>query len=150
MEFTSPNVAIEVVSLLFYNSMRAAALVKQTVEATGVSEPTVYSVLNELQKGGFIEKNVRSRKNVTYTLTREGRKFLQKERFGAIDTMLSAIKSPERKREIMVELLVEDMLEQLPAEWRNDEMKATLRRNMMFELEDVRKRMLRFTSDMNQ
>ena len=149
MELTSPNVAIEVVSLLFYNEMRAAALVKQTIDATGVSEPTVYSVLTELQQRGFIEKNVRSKRNVTYTLTKEGRRFLQKERFSAIDTMLSSIKSPERRREILLELFMEDMLESLPAEWQGEDMKAALRKSMAFEIEDIKKRMLRFTSNLN-
>lgn len=149
MEFMNPNVAIEVVSLLYYTELRAAALVKQTIESTGVSEPTVYSVLAELQERGFIEKNVRSKRNVTYTLTKEGRKFLQKERFSAVDTMLSSIKSPERRREILVELLMEDMLESLPVEWQREEMKAALRRSMASEIDDVKKRMLRFTSNLN-
>ena len=149
MEFMNPNVAIEVVSLLYYNTLRAAALVKQTIDATGVSEPTVYSVLAELQERGFVEKNVRSSRNVTYTLTKEGRKFLQKERFSAVDTMLSSIKSPERRREILVELLMEDMLESLPVEWQKEEMKAALRKSMASEIDDVKKRMLRFTSDLN-
>ena len=149
MELTNPNVAIEVVSLLYYSEMRAASLVKQTIEATGVSEPTVYSVLTELQQRGFVDKNVRSKRNVTYTLTKEGRKLLQKERFSAIDTMLSSIKSPERRREILVELLMEDMLASLPVEWQKEEMREALRKNMAFELDDVKKRMLRITSNLN-
>jgi DNA-binding PadR family transcriptional regulator len=149
MEFMNPNVAIEVVSLLYYSTLRAAALVKQTIEATGVSEPTVYSVLTELQERGFIEKNVRSTRNVTYTLTKEGRKFLQTERFSAVDTMLSSIKSPERRREILVELLMEDMLDDLPAEWQGEDLKEALRKSMASEIDDVKKRMLRFTTNLN-
>jgi DNA-binding PadR family transcriptional regulator len=87
---------------------------------------------------------------VTYTLTKDGRRFLQKERFSAIDTMLSSIKSPERRREILLELFMEDMLESLPAEWQGEEMKAALRKSMAFEIEDIKKRMLRFTSNLNQ
>jgi hypothetical protein len=75
--------------------------------------------------------------------------FLQKERFSAVDTMLSSIKSPERRREILVELLMEDMLESLPQEWQKEEMKAALRRNMASEIDDVKKRMLRFTANLN-
>lgn len=146
MEFTNPSVAIEIVSILYYGSMRAATLVKRTMEATGVSEPTVYSVLNELQEGRFIDKNKRSSRNVTYGLTDEGRDFLLKERFSAVDTMLKCVRSSERKRELLVELLIEDMLKELPENMRNEEMRDALRRSTVFELEDVKKRLLRYTA----
>lgn len=149
MEFTNPSVAIEIVSILYYSSMRAANLVKRTMEATGVSEPTVYSVLNELRDGRFIEKKKRSKRNVIYSLTDDGRRFLMSERFSAVDTMLKCVKSTERKRELLVELLIDDMLKELPENMRNDEMREALRRSTVFELADVKKRLLRYTANVD-
>jgi DNA-binding PadR family transcriptional regulator len=147
MEFTNPSVAMEIVSILYYGAMRAATLVKKTMEATGVSEPTVYSVLTELQEQGFIEKTKRSKRNVTYNLTKPGRSFLMNERFSAVDAMLTCVKSPERRRELLVELLLDDMLAELPIEQQTEAMKEVLRHSMKFELEDVKKRMLRYTAN---
>jgi DNA-binding PadR family transcriptional regulator len=141
---------MEIVSILYYGSMRAATLVKRTMEATNVSEPTVYSVLNELQEIGFIEKNKRSKRNVTYVLTRPGRKFLMKERFQAVDAMLNCVKSTERRRELLIELLLDDMLAELPKEQQTEAMKEELRRSMKFEIEDVKKRLLRYTANIDR
>jgi DNA-binding PadR family transcriptional regulator len=149
MEFTNPSVAIEIISILYYGSMRAATLVKRTIEATEVSEPTVYSVLTELQERRFIAKNKRSKRNVTYSLTNDGRLFLKDERFSAVDAMMNCIKSPTRKRELLMELLLDDMMQELPERMRNDDMRETLRRSMSFELDDVKKRMLRYTANMD-
>lgn len=149
MEFTNPSVAIEIVSILYYGTMRAATLVKRTMGSTDVSEPTVYSVLNELQKSGFVEKNKRSSRNVTYSLTKEGRSFLEKERFSAMDAMLRSLKSTSRRRELLVEILLEDMMQELPEDMRNEETRNALRRSMRFELEDVKKRLLRYTTELD-
>jgi DNA-binding PadR family transcriptional regulator len=150
MELKNPSVAMEIVSILYYGTMRAATLVKKTMERTGVSEPTVYSVLNELMDKGFVEKNKKSKRNVTYSLTKPGRSFLMKERFSAVDAMLNCVKSPERRRELLMELLLDDMLAELPVEQQTEAMKESLRRSMKFELEDVKKRLLRYTANVER
>lgn len=144
-QFTNPEVAMEIIATLYYGAKRSASLVEQAVGATGVSEPTVYAVLTELSRLHFVEKEVRSKRNVAYALTTAGRRLLEKERFGVIDHMLTGVRGSKR-REVLVEMLLADMLEELPQERRTEEMRATLRRSMADEIDDVKKRMLRLSS----
>jgi predicted transcriptional regulator len=148
MEFINPEVAMEIVRILYYGSKRASNLVKSVIEATGVSEPTVYSVLTELAEKGVIQKNKRSKRNVTYNLTDEGRDILKKEHFLAIDSLLTSVKNPARRREILVELLLDDLLEDLPNEWKDPGRKDALRRSMKDEIDDVKRRLVRLTDAM--
>lgn len=146
VDFTNPGVAIEIVRNLYYGQKRANQLVQETMKATSVSEPTVYSVLTELQKNGIITKDIKSKRNVVYTLTKEGKNLLLKEHFQAIDAMLTNVKDPSRRREILIELLMEDMLEELPGEWYSDEARReALRKSVGDEIDSVKKRMHRMT-----
>jgi len=143
--FTNPDVAMDVIGRLYYGDRRAAPLVKDTVAATGVSEPTVYAVLAELQRAGMVLKTARSKRNVTYQLTQEGKELLQREHFGALDQLLSGAPA-SRRRELLLQLLLEDMLEELPAEWRQSDRQGVLRKATSEEIEDVKRRLLRLTN----
>ena len=141
----NPEVTIEIVTSLYYGPQRAARLVEMVQQNLEVSEPTVYGVLNDLAERGLVEKVVRSRRNVTYRLTPEGRKLIEREHFDAIGDIMALIKSSKRKRDLLIELLLEDIMEGLPEGWATDERKADLRRSMNDEVELLKRRMALMT-----
>lgn len=145
----NPEVTIEVVTNLYYGPQRAARLVEMVQDNLDVSEPTVYGVLQDLAERGFVEKVVRSRRNVIYKLTDKGRKLIQKEHFDAIDDILSLVRSDRRRRELLVELLIEDIMGGLPEEWGTDAQKAALRRSMDEEVDLLKRRMVLLTQAAN-
>jgi len=142
----NPEVAMELISALFYGPQRSSAIVHQVMDAAAVSEPTVYSALHELVMMKMVEKEERSRRRVLYKLTEEGRKLLEKEHFGVIEKMLSTVKNSSRRREILVELLMEDILLELPEGMREKAKKEMLRTQTAEEVEDLKKRLLRIAS----
>jgi DNA-binding PadR family transcriptional regulator len=142
----NPEVAMELISALFYGPKRSSRIVHQVMDATDVSEPTVYATLHELVLRKLIDKEERSRRKVIYRLTDEGRKILEKEHFVAIDKMLSGINNPARRREILVELLMQDLISDLPAEMRSAVKRDLLRSTAAGEVEDLRKRLARIAS----
>jgi len=142
----NPEVAMELVSALFYGPKRSARIVRQVMDSMSVSEPTVYSTLHELVARKIIEKQERSRRRVIYRLTEDGRRLMEKEHFEAIDRMLSNVRDPNRRREILIELLMQDLISELPAELRDGVKKEALRSTTAEEVEDMRKRLLRIAS----
>ena len=145
----NPEVTIEIVTSLYYGPQRASRLVDMVQQNLDVSEPTVYGVLHELADNGFVEKVVRSRRNVTYKLTQNGRDLIQREHFDAIGDILALIKSAKRKRELLIELLIEDITEGLPDDWDTDERRAVLRKSMDEEVDLLKRRMLMLTKAAN-
>ena len=137
---------MELISALFYGPKRSSRIVHQVMAATDVSEPTVYATLHELVLRKLIDKEERSRRKVIYRLTDEGRKILEKEHFVAIDKMLSGINNPARRREILVELLMQDLISDLPADMRSAVKRDLLRSTAAGEVEDLRKRLARIAS----
>ena len=144
----NPEVTIEVVTNLYYGPQRASRLVDMVQENLDVSEPTVYGVLQDLAERGFVEKVVRSRRNVTYKLTNKGRDLIQREHFDAIGDIMSLIKSAKRKRELLIELLIEDIMDGIPEDW-SDERKAALRRSMDEEVDLLKRRMVMLSDAVN-
>ena len=138
----NPEVTIEIVTSLYYGPQRASRLVGMVQQNLEVSEPTVYSVLQDLSERAFIEKVVRSRRNVTYRLTKKGRELIQREHFDAIGDIMSFIKSTKRKRELLIELLLEDIMEGLPEDWVTDERKDALRLSMAEEVALLKRRLI--------
>ncbi len=142
--FSNPDVAMDLIARLYYGDRRAAHLVKETVAATDVSEPTVYAVLAELQRTGMVHKAARSKRNVVYQLTPDGKELLEREHFTALEHLLSGA-PVARRRELLLQLLLEDMLDELPSEWRQTDRKGVLRKATKEEIEDVKRRLLRLT-----
>lgn len=138
----NPEVTVEIVSNLYYEPMRAQHLASKVSKAVHVSEPTVYSVLKDLAEAGLIEKYAWSRRNVAYTLTAKGRAIAEKEHLAAINDMLRLIDSESRRRELLVELLLEELLKDAPAEVRSSpEARAALRRTVLGEVVELKKRL---------
>jgi DNA-binding PadR family transcriptional regulator len=140
--FKNPEVTVEVVSNLYYEPMRAQHLVSKVSKSVGVSEPTVYAVLKELVEAKIIEKYAWSRRHVAYTLTEKGRAIAKQEHLSAVNDMLRLIDSESRRRELLVELLLDDLLKEAPAEVRaSPEARADLRRSIVGEVADLKKRL---------
>ncbi len=137
----NPEVTVELVTSLYYGPQRASKLVEIVKGNLKVSEPTVYAVLNDLVQRGLVEKDVRSRRNISYKLTPAGRELIEREHFDAIGDILTVIRSSKRKREILVELLLDDIMEGLPEDWNTGEAKAALRRSMDEEVESLKRRL---------
>jgi len=142
----NPEVAMELVSALFYGPKRSSSIVKQVMDNIHVSEPTVYSTLHELVARKLIEKQEKSRRRVIYNLTDEGRRLMEKEHFAAIDKMLASVKNSSRRREILIELLMQDLLSELPPQMRDGVKKEMLRTTAAGEVEDMKKRLIRIAS----
>ena len=145
----NPEVTIEIVTNLYYGPQRASRLVDMVKQTLEVSEPTVYSVLSDLADRGFVEKVVRSRRNVSYKLTDKGRELIQREHFDAIGDILTLIKSNKRKRELLIELLLEDIMEGLPDNWATEERKDALRRSMDEEVASLKRRLVMMSDATN-
>ena len=137
----NPEVTIEVVTSLYYGPQRASRLVEMVKQNLKVSEPTVYSVLQDLVERALVEKDVHSRRNISYRLTPAGRELIEREHFDAIGDILDVIRSSKRKREILVELLLDDLMDGLGPDWKTQEGKAALRRTMDEEVESLRRRL---------
>ena len=145
----NPEVTIEIVTNLYYGPQRASRLVDMVKQTLEVSEPTVYSVLSDLADRGFVEKVVRSRRNVSYKLTDKGRELIQREHFDAIGDILTLIKSNKRKRELLIELLLEDIMEGLPDNWATEERKDALLRSMDEEVASLKRRLVMMSDATN-
>ena len=144
----NPEVTIEVVTSLYYGPQRASRLVEMVQENLDVSEPTVYGVLQDLAERRFVEKVVRSRRIVSYKMTDKGRNLIQREHFDAIGDIMSLIKSAKRKRELLIELLIDDIMDGIPEDW-SDERKAALRRSMDDEVDLLKRRMVMLSDAAN-
>lgn len=140
--FKNPEVTVEIVSNLYYEPLRAQHLVSKVSKSVGVSEPTVYAVLKELTDAAIIEKYSWSRRHVAYTLTTKGRSIAEHEHLDAVNDMLRLIESESRRRELLVELLLDELLRDAPEEVRgSNEARAALRRSIVGEVTELKKRL---------
>ncbi|MGQ9582121.1 MAG: helix-turn-helix transcriptional regulator [Thermoplasmatota archaeon] len=137
---------MEVVTNLYYGPKRSSRIVSLVMERLRVSEPTVYATLQELVTRKILEKQERSRRRVIYRLTDEGRKLMDKEHFEIINNLLSNIKDPSRRRELLIELLLQDLIDELPEDKRASVRRDALRSTTAIEVEDMRKRLVRIAS----
>ncbi len=138
----NPEVTVEIVSYLYYGPLRAQHLVSRVARSVKVSEPTVYAVLKELTETGIIQKYAWSRRNVAYTLTDKGRAVAEREHLDAVHDMLRLIDSESRRRELLVELLLDELLREAPEELRSSSRaRAALRRSVAEEVDEMKKRL---------
>ena len=139
--FRNPEVTVEIVSNLYYEPQRAQHLVSKVARAVHVSEPTVYAVLKELKDAEIIEKYAWSRRHVAYTLTQKGREIAEKEHLSAVNDMLRLIDSESRRRELLVELLLDELMREAPDEVRTStRARAQMRRTVLDEVAEMKKR----------
>lgn len=127
MKYSHPREMAIVVNKLYNRTMMSKELVK---EIDTVSEATAHSILKKLEEDGFINKIEQSSRNVSYELADKGKRLVEGENIKARDTLVSIVRDIPAQKEIMVDVLVEEMLERLPAGWRNEEKRNILREHL--------------------
>ncbi len=138
----NPEVTVEIVSHLYYGPLRAQHLVSRVARSVNVSEPTVYAVLKELAAGDIVQKYAWSRRHVAYTLTDKGRTIVEREHLDAVHDLLRLIGSESRRRELLVELLLDELLREAPTDVRtSSRTRAALRRTVVDEVNEMKKRL---------
>jgi DNA-binding PadR family transcriptional regulator len=144
MRYTHPREMATVVTKLYSGPMRSKELVKG-IET--VSEATAHSILKKLVEDGFINKIEQSRRNVSYELADKGRSLVEEENIKARDTLVSIVRDLPAQKEIMVDVLLEEMLERLPAGWRKEEKRNILRGHLKKRIEEVEEDMCKFVTE---
>ncbi|MEM3342357.1 MAG: winged helix DNA-binding protein [Thermoplasmata archaeon] len=134
---------IEVLSLLYYTSMRSTAILEKVKGSMEVSDPTIFSALKDLCERGLIRKRVHSKKNVVYEITPRGKEIMDNEGFRQIDTLLLALRNTPRRRQILAQLLAEEIAKELPDEWNTPEGKKVIAGSMIDELDAVKEKMIK-------
>ena len=97
-------------------------------EIDTVSEATACPILKKLAEDGFINKIEQSSPNVSYELADKGKTLVEEENIKALDTLVSIVRDLPTQKEIVVDVLVEDMLERLPIGWRNEKKEEYIER----------------------
>jgi len=114
-----------VVNKLYNHPWMSKELVK---EIDTVSEATACPILKKLAEDGFINKIEQSSPNVSYELADKGKTLVEEENIKALDTLVSIVRDLPTQKEIVVDVLVEDMLERLPIGWRNEKKEEYIER----------------------
>lgn len=125
--------------------MRSKYIVEKVRESENISQPTVYSILRDLERRGLIKRIEISPRNVQYELTDMGRRLIEEEYLKARETLLSALRNLRDKDEIVVEILTEEILEELPEEWKRPENIEKIKKILKEEIETAIKRVTRTT-----
>lgn len=144
MKYTRPREMATVVTKLYSGPMRSKELVN---ELGTVSEATAHSILKKLVEDGFINKIALSSRNVSYELTDKGRTLVEEENLKARDTLVSVVRDFPTQKEIMVDVLLEGMLERLPAGWKNEEKRNILREHLKRRIEEAEEDLCKFVTE---
>lgn len=143
---TNADVAMEIITRLYFKPYRSSHLVREVQSTMDTSEPTIYAVLKELIGKNIVRKDAKSKRKVVYYLTDGGKKILEKEHFSIIHALIQRVKDDERRREILVELLLEDVLRDLPHEIKDKIKYDALRKSMRDEVQTLKKRLINIAS----
>ncbi|MBE0517174.1 MAG: helix-turn-helix transcriptional regulator [Methanophagales archaeon] len=126
--------------------VRSKRLIEKVQALEDLSEPTIYNILRNLDERGLIRRIEKSRRNVQYELTEKGRKMVEEEQLKARETLLAAVRSIQDPEEIVFDLILDDVLKDLPEEWRAPEKKKKLRTILEEEIETAKKRLIRMST----
>lgn len=144
MRYTHPREVATIVTKLYSGPMRSKELVK---EIATVSNATVHSILKKLVEDGFINKIEQSSRNVSYELADKGKRLVEEENIKARDTLVSIVRDLPAQKEIMVDVLLEEMLERLPVGWRKEEKRIILRGHLKRRIEEVAEDLCKFVME---
>jgi len=132
-----------ILTMLYESPARSKRLVEKVTEVEKVSEPTVYAVLKDLQKRGLVVRKYTNLRNVQYELTEAGRRLVEEEYLKAEKTLLSVLKNLQSRDRIVLELLLERVMKELPEKWRRAENKEKIRRLLKDEVDMLVKKVVR-------
>jgi len=132
----SSRVLSLILMMLYSGPMRPSEIIEEaTKESEELSEQSVYHALKKMQESGLVRKNERGPKNVEYEITDKGKELVNEEYFKARDTLISVVRHSVRKEDILVGVLIADLLEKIPAEWKAPEKVDALRNHFKDQLE---------------
>lgn len=134
----SSRVLALILMILYSGPMRSSEIIEEVKkESEELSEQSVYNALKKMQENGLITKNERSPKNVEYTITNKGKDLVNEEYLKARDTLISVIRHSAKHEEILVGVLIADLLEKVPEEWKAPEKTNALRNHFKDQLEGL-------------
>lgn len=135
LQFSHPDETSKIITGLYVGPKRSSEITKLI---NSVSEPTTYSILKELEEKGFIIKLEKSPRNVQYSLTEDGRKIVEEEYAKAESTLVDLIRNTSKQKEILIQILVEDLVKELPSIWKTSEKREVLKKYVANELEKAK------------
>jgi Predicted transcriptional regulators len=144
LRYTHPREMATIVTKLYSGPRRSKELVK---EIATVSEATAHSILKKLVEDGFVNKIEQSSRNVSYELADKGRSLVEEENIKARDTLVSIVRDLPTQKEIMVDVLLEGMLERLPAGWGKEEKRNILRGHLKRRIEEAEEDLCTFVTE---
>lgn len=133
-----PEVSADILLHLYGSPLRSKNLQERI---TDVSDQIVYSVLKELVDAGLVDRIERSRRNVIYQLTDKGRRFIEETQLKAERSLMSLSLDPRRQELILVSVLVEDMVKDLPERFQTEDKKSKLKELLLEDINHCRKRL---------
>lgn len=133
--FSHPGESNKIITGLYVGPKRSSEI---TNWIDSVSEPTVYSILKELEELGFINKLEKSPRNVQYSLTERGRTLVEKDFAKAENTLVELVRNASKQEEIIIEILMDDLVKELPREWKKPEKREILKKYVAKELEKAK------------
>lgn len=145
-EYIHPEVEALILVSTYESPVRSKRLIEKVQALEDLSEPTIYNILRNLDERGLIQRVEKSRRNVQYKLTEKGRKMVEEEQLKARETLLAAVRNSQDPEEIVFDLILEDVLKDLPEEWRAPEKKKKVRRIVEEEIETAKKRLIRMST----
>lgn len=141
---THPEVSADILLQLYGSPLRSKSLQERI---TNVSDQTVYSVLKELVDGGLVERIERSRRNVIYQLTDKGRIFIEETQLTVEKTLISLSLTPKKQELVLVSLLVDDMIKNLPEKFQTEDKKSKLKELLLEDIDYCRRRLERLIKE---
>ena len=113
MRTPHPKAEALILTMMYEGPIRSRQIVKSVCEVEEVSQPTVYSILKDLERRGLIKRIEISPRNVQYELTDRGRRLIEEEYLKAKETLLSTLRNLQNKNEIVLEILTEEVIKEI-------------------------------------
>jgi DNA-binding PadR family transcriptional regulator len=136
---THPEVSADILLQLYGSVPLRSKNLQERI--TDVSDQTVYAILKELVDAGLVDRIERSRRNVIYQLTDKGRRFIDETQLNAEKTLMNLSIDPKKQELILVSILVEEMVKDLPEKFQSEDMKGKLRKLLLEDVDHCRRRL---------
>lgn len=141
---THPEVSADILLQLYGSPLRSKSLQGRI---TNISDQIVYGVLKELVNAGLVERIERSRRNVIYQLTDKGRIFIEETQLTVEKTLISLSPNPKKLELVIVSLLVDDMIKNLPEKFQTEDRKSKLKDLLLEDIDHCRRRLERLIKE---
>jgi DNA-binding PadR family transcriptional regulator len=136
---THPEVSADILLQLYGSAPLRSKNLQERI--TDVSNQTVYAILKELVDAALVNRIERSRRNVIYQLTDKGRRFIEETQLNVEKTLMSLSLNPKKQELILVSILVEDMVKDLPEKFQTEDKKSKLKELLLEDIDHCRRRL---------